>query len=145
MMSITSKGFRGAFMLKRVFSTKPGPVSADVLAALPDPLILDVRDPSEVALGKGGPPASIFGSLNVPLNHNGTSQHERPTTAEELLFKIKEAGVELTDKNAAIITHCGSGGRGGRAAALLTSLGFSNVHNGGGPSHIASALSLPKK
>ena len=117
--------------------------SAATLAALVTPLVLDVRDPNEVEAGKGGPPKLIEGSINVPLNFDGVGQAERETTAEEFSLKLKEAGVTLpADKSSAIITHCGSGGRGGRAQALLQSLGFTNVHNGGGPSNIAVSFSL---
>ena len=42
----------------------------------------------KVAKGKGGPPASIVTSVNVPLNHNGVGQKERPTTAVE--FQVLE-------------------------------------------------------
>ena len=36
-----------------------------------------------------------------------------------------------------IITHCGSGGRGGKAAEHLCDAGF-EAYNGGGPAHIAA-------
>jgi len=125
---------------------KPQPASAAVLAALEQPLILDVRDPDEVAAGKGGPPARLPGSHNVPLNHDGVGQHERQTTAEEFTAKLAEAGVQLPENRAAaIITHCGSGGRGGRAQALLQALGYTNVHNGGGPAAIAAAVSISEE
>jgi rhodanese-related sulfurtransferase len=42
-------------------------------------------------------------------------QSERPTTQEEFLKKIMEVVVALP-KDRPIITHCGSGGRGGKAA-----------------------------
>mmetsp|Transcript_29139 Transcript_29139/g.37592 ORF Transcript_29139/g.37592 Transcript_29139/m.37592 type:complete len:164 (+) Transcript_29139:69-560(+) len=105
------------------------------------PLILDVRDPNEVLSGKGGPPNAIPGSLNVPLNHEGIGQRERKTTLNEFLSKIKEKGVKLpSNKNNVIITHCGKGGRGGKAASLLQMAGYNNVYNGGGPSIIATAM-----
>lgn len=132
--------------LVRAMSTggkKTGIASAEVLQSLHHATILDVRDPDEVAKGKGGPPSKLPGSFNVPLNHDGVSQHERPTTAVEFLAKIEAAGLVLPeDTGAAIITHCGSGGRGGRAEALLRELGFDNVHNGGSPSHISEALRI---
>jgi rhodanese-related sulfurtransferase len=125
----------------RLLSTKVPPASPEVIASLKNPLIIDVRDPVEVEKGKGGPPASIPGSVNVPLNHNGISQKDHVTTLNEFAEKLKIAGVSLPRcKDGAIITHCGNGGRGGRAAALLVEMGFTNVHNGGGPSLIASAL-----
>ena len=105
------------------------------------PLVLDVRDLDEVHRGKGGPPKAISGSINVPLNHDGVGQRERLTTLGEFLAKLDEEGVVLPDKkDAVIVTHCGSGGRGGKAAALLKQAGYYNAHNGGGPSHIATAM-----
>lgn len=121
---------------------KPPVAAPHVLASLVQPvLILDVRDQAEVAAGKGGPPARVPGSHNVPLNHDGRPQRERETTADEFAAKLAEAGVELPGPHdAPIITHCGSGGRGGRAQRLLMEMGYTNVHNGGGPSHISAAL-----
>jgi rhodanese-related sulfurtransferase len=96
----------------------------------------------------------------VPLNMDGVAQSARLTTPDEFALKLIEApvptcsllrlisanlqaGVLLPeDKHAAIITHCGSGGRGGRAAAALRWLGHTNIHNGGGPRAIAEALGL---
>ena len=126
--------------------TKPGVADAETLRKLRDPLILDVRDPNEVLKGKGGPPALIPGSLNVPLNHNSIGQSERRTTLVEFQEKMGNLGVKLPeDKNAAIVTHCGSGGRGGKARDLLIEAGYTNVHNGGGTSHIAQALNLTEQ
>lgn len=103
--------------------------------------ILDVRDPEEVANGKGGPPYSIPGSINVPLNHDGILQSERLTSLHEFLGKLQDKRVELpSNKDDVIITHCGRGGRGGKAAALLLQAGYRRVYNGGGPSHIATAM-----
>ena len=119
-------------------SARPGAVAdAEVLADLKNPVILDVRDPAEVEAGKGGPPAKIPGAVNVPLNMDGVKQSERPTTQEEFLKKINEVVVALP-KDRPIITHCGSGGRGGKAAEHLCDAGF-EAYNGGGPAHIASA------
>ena len=47
-----------------------------------------------------------------------------------------------TDKAAAVVTHCGSGGRGGKAAGLLAAMGCTNVWNGGGPATVAMAMAL---
>ena len=119
-------------------SARPGAVAdAEVLADLKDPLVIDVRDPSEVASGKGGPPATIPGSVNVPLNIDGVKQSERPTTQDEFLDNIKKA-IDALPKDRPIITHCGSGGRGGKAAQHLRDAGY-DAYNGGGPAHIASA------
>jgi len=65
---------------------KPPVATAEVLASLENPLILDVRDPNEVYSGKGG--FSIPGCLHVPLNFDGKAQAERETTAEEFEDKI---------------------------------------------------------
>eukprot|EP00438_Fugacium_kawagutii_P011440 Skav221334 [mRNA] locus=scaffold1234:53488:66196:+ [translate_table: standard] len=67
---------------------------------------------------------------------------DHATSPEEFQAKLTAAGVTLPGKDAAIITHCGSGGRGGRACEILRGLGYSNCHNGGGPSHIAAARGI---
>ena len=122
-------------------SARPGAVAdAEVLADLKNPVILDVRDPSEVEAGKGGPPAKIPGAVNVPLNMDGVKQSERPTTQDEFLDNIKKA-IDALPKDRPIITHCGSGGRGGKAAQHLRDAGY-DAYNGGGPAHVASALKL---
>lgn len=119
----------------RAFS---GVVPPDELSKLESPFILDVRDPEESKKGKGGPPDRIAGSVNVPLNVDGVGQRERPTTADEFLEKLERAGVALPDDGTPIITHCGGGGRGGKAADILKGLGY-NAYNGGGPANIAKA------
>ncbi|CAL1135749.1 unnamed protein product [Cladocopium goreaui] len=116
--------------------------TAEVLKGLEDPLVIDVRDPNEVAEGKGGPPSVIPGSVNVPLNVDGKKQSDYPTSPEEFQAKLSAAGVTLPPKEKAIITHCGTGGRGGKACEILRGLGYSNCHNGGGPAHIASARGI---
>ena len=85
---------------------------------------------------KGGP--AIDGSVNVPLNMDCAKQSERPTTVAEYKAKLEAAGFLPADAAAAIITHCGSGGRGGKAAEHLCDAGF-EAYNGGGPAHIAAA------
>ena len=122
----------------------PGPgkgaASPEFLSTLDSPIVLDVRDPNEVEAGKGGPPACVPGSVNVPLNMDGRNQKEHLTTEAEFLHKLHEAGFSLPeDKSAPIITHCGSGGRGSKAAAILRGLGYTNTHNGGSPANIAAA------
>ena len=124
-------------------SARPGAVAdAEVLADLKNPVILDVRDPSEVEAGKGGPPAKIPGAVNVPLNLDGVKQSERPTTQDEFLDNIKKA-IDALPKDRPIITHCGSGGRGGKAAQHLRDAGY-DAYNGGGPAHVASALAATR-
>lgn len=125
----------------RTLSSRNNVADLAILGALRNPIILDVRDPNEVAAGKGGPPSVIVGSVNVPLNQNGRPQSEHQTTLSEFQLKIAAAGVKLPlDKLHPIVTHCGSGGRGGRARDILKELGYKNVFNGGGPAHIASAF-----
>lgn len=69
--------------------------------------IIDVRTRGEYASGH------IKGSINIPLN--------------ELSSQIKKL-----KKDKAIITCCASGMRSASAKAQLKSLGFEEVHNGGG-------------
>ena len=115
---------------------------AEVLAGLNDPVILDVRDTAEVEAGKGGPPASVPGAVHVPLNVDGVKQSERPTTQEEFLAAVAAAGLALP-RDRPVVTHCGSGGRGGKAAGLLRDAGY-DAYNGGGPAHVASALAATR-
>mmetsp|Transcript_97749 Transcript_97749/g.273576 ORF Transcript_97749/g.273576 Transcript_97749/m.273576 type:complete len:124 (-) Transcript_97749:107-478(-) len=110
---------------------------AEVLKALEDPVVVDARDPSEVEGGKGGPP--VTGSVNVPFNIDGAKQSERPTTLDEYRSKLEAAGCLPADKSKAVITHCGSGGRGGKACAVIAAMGYTNVHNGGSPDNIRAA------
>ena len=122
------------------FASNNAVADAEVLAGLNDPVILDVRDPDEVAAGKGGPPAAVPGAVPVPLNVDGVKQSERPTTQEEFLAAVAAAGLALP-RDRPVVTHCGSGGRGGKAAGLLRDAGY-DAYNGGGPAHVASALKL---
>ena len=120
-------------------------MSAEALRSLENPFVLDVRDPSEVEAGKGGPPSKIEGSVNVPLNIEGQKQSDRPTTLGEFQASLSkaglfEAGAGLSDKSRAVVTHCGAGGRGGRAAELLSEMGFVAVFNGGGPKNVHDGL-----
>ena len=77
------------------FASNNAVADAEVLAGLDDPVILDVRDPDEVAAGKGGPPAAVPGAVHVPLNLDGMKQSERPTTQEEFLAAVAAAGLAL--------------------------------------------------
>ena len=117
--------------------TDKTPAAADVLASLESPIIIDVRDSNEVINGKGGPPKVIPGSFHVPLNIDGQRQTDRETTVQEFLSKLSDVEVELS-KDIPIITHCGSGGRGGKASEILRSLGY-NAYNGGSTAHIAAS------
>jgi len=69
--------------------------------------IIDVRTRGEYSSGH------VKGSVNIPLNE--LSSH---------VNKIK--------KNVPIITCCASGMRSASAKSTLSSLGFKEVHNGGG-------------
>jgi len=69
--------------------------------------IVDVRTRGEYASGH------IKGSINIPLN--------------ELSTQIKKL-----KKDAPLITCCASGMRSASAKSTLRSLGFTEVHNGGG-------------
>lgn len=55
----------------------------------------------------------------------------------QYITKLREAEVLPEDLTAAIVTHCGSGGRGGKAQAVLQERGYTNVLNGGSPQAIA--------
>mmetsp|Transcript_32925 Transcript_32925/g.86990 ORF Transcript_32925/g.86990 Transcript_32925/m.86990 type:complete len:126 (-) Transcript_32925:58-435(-) len=110
---------------------------AAVLKGLEGPVVIDARDPNEVEGNKGGP--ALAGSVNVPFNTDGAKQSDCPTTKEGYAAKLDAAGCLPEDKGAAIITHCGAGGRGGKSAAVVASLGYTNVHNGGGPDNVRAA------
>ena len=135
---------RGTRRLRTVRFASHNAAVADaaVLADLKNPVVLDVRDPDEVAAGKGGPPAAVPGAVHVPLNVDGVKQSERPTTQEEFLAAVAAAGLALP-RDRPVVTHCGSGGRGGRAAELLCDAGY-DAYNGGGPAHVASALAATR-
>jgi rhodanese-related sulfurtransferase len=77
--------------------------------------IIDVRTRGEFASGH------IKGSINIPLNELGGQ-----------LKKLKKEKV--------VITCCASGMRSASAKAQLKSLGFSEVHNGGGWYSLQSKL-----
>ena len=70
-------------------------------------IILDVRTSGEFSTGH------IKGSVNIPVN-----------ALSKNLAKLKA-------KNKPIITCCASGMRSASAKGILTSNGFTNVHNGG--------------
>lgn len=70
-------------------------------------IILDVRTKGEYGSGH------IRGSINIPV--------------EQLLKNLNK----LKDKKRTVITCCESGIRSSTAKGILTSNGFTNVHNGG--------------
>uniref|UniRef100_A0A7S1AME7 Rhodanese domain-containing protein n=1 Tax=Noctiluca scintillans TaxID=2966 RepID=A0A7S1AME7_NOCSC len=115
------------------------PISdASILKSLVAPTVVDARDQSEVDGCKGG--ERIENSIHVPFNIDGQKQTDRPTTMQEYVAKLEAAKALPADKSAAVITHCGNGGRGGRAATVLKELGYVNAHNGGSPDKIRAAL-----
>merc|ERR1712194_125662 len=72
---------------------KPSKAPAEELKALENYIVIDARDPSDIEAGKGGPPAKIPGSVNVPVNMDDLSQGDRPTTPAEYAAKLQAAGV----------------------------------------------------
>jgi len=79
-------------------------------------IILDVRSKGEYAGGH------IKGSINIPVDQLGSN-----------LGKLK-------DKNKTIITCCASGMRSASAKSILSSGGYTQVHNGGGWNNLQSKL-----
>ena len=78
-------------------------------------MIIDVRTKGEYAGGH------ISGSVNIPLD------------------KLVDNLNKLKSKTSPVITCCASGVRSASAKGILTSRGFTNVHNGG------SWMSLSRK
>lgn len=76
----------------------------DLVAGHPDALVIDVREPGEVAEKR---PA---GSLNIPRG----------------VLEMKITG-QTTDPDRAILLHCATGGRAALAAVALQNMGFRNV------------------
>eukprot|EP00435_Cladocopium_sp_Y103_P003833 s5046_g1.t1 len=73
--------------------------TAEVLKGLEDPLVIDVRDPNEVAEGKGGPPSAIPGSVNVPLNVDGKKQNLQSTAVEQdAVLQLQQRILELESR-----------------------------------------------
>jgi len=99
--------------LKKLLGIEP---KADIAELLKNgATILDVRTKGEFTTGH------IRGSINIPV--------------EKLAGNINK----LKGKNNPIITCCASGSRSASAKGILTTHGFTNVHNGG------SWLSLRRK
>jgi len=91
--------------LKKIFGIAPKVSFAELVNE--GATIIDVRTKSEYASGH------IQGSVNIPL--------------DKLVNNLNK----LKGKNKAIITCCASGARSASAKGILTSHGFTNVHNGG--------------
>ena len=88
-------------------------------------VIADVRNPNfDVEPGD----AKSFALCPLP------TPETRPL-AQLLTFDRNTKTMPLpdVDKDTYIITHCGAGGRGGKAKTYLEQYGFTNVINGGGP------------
>lgn len=78
-------------------------------------VILDVRTKDEYKMG------NINGSLNIPL-------------------QVLQARLSKLNKDKTIITCCASGMRSSSARSILSSNGFTHVHNGGGWMHLNSKI-----
>ena len=63
-------------------------------------IVLDVRDPNEVAVNKGG--QAHAAAVHCPLNVDGQSQAKRPTTRDEFVSKLAAANVP----KGTVIVHC---------------------------------------
>ncbi len=114
---------------------KPGVATPDELAALvaaagPALIVVDVRDPTPGA----EPSASAAPVANGlrPRAVNIVFDRQAGTMDLSLLPPdwIESGGGK---ERVGVITHCGGGGRGGKAKAFLEAHGFGNVLNGGGP------------
>ena len=91
--------------LKKILGIEP---KVDLAELVKDgAIILDVRTTGEYAGGH------IRGSINIPV--------------EKLAGNLNK----LKSKSKPIITCCASGARSASAKGILTSNGFTNVHNGG--------------
>jgi len=91
--------------LKKLFGISPKVDFAELVKQCA--MIIDVRTKGEYAGGH------ISGSVNIPLD------------------KLVGSIGKLKGKNQVIITCCASGSRSATAKGVLTSRGFTNVHNGG--------------
>ena len=105
-------------------SRKPGVASPTEIAAFlsehPCAVIVDARDPSanesSASIGPVAPTALRPRAISAPI--------DRATGALDL---------QRIPAGAAVITHCGGGGRGQKARECLLKNGFTHVINGGGP------------
>lgn len=78
------------------------------------PLVVDVREPDEVARE-----GAIPGAVNIPLG-------VLPIKADnELPENLREP--KLADRNQPIVTTCGAGGQAALAAKTLKDMGFTDV------------------
>lgn len=79
-------------------------------------MLIDVRSKREYNFGH------IKGAINIPLEQLGNN-----------LYRLK-------NKDRVIIIYCASGMRSASAKRLLTSLGYTEVYNGGGFSRLQNRL-----
>ncbi len=86
----------------------------------PIPLIIDVRSPSEFALGH------VRGSINLPL--------------DRFAQDIEQV---VPDKLATVILCCASGGRSGMACNFMQQMGYQQVSNGGSAGAVSVQCGLP--
>ncbi|MDK3016405.1 rhodanese-like domain-containing protein [Pseudodonghicola flavimaris] len=88
-------------------------------AAAGDVIVIDVRDHAEVAAS-----GKAKGALHIPLMRlQDLCDPRHPEFCGKLTPESR------------IACYCASGGRSGRAAALLEKLGYKDVHNIGGLGH----------
>jgi phage shock protein E len=79
-------------------------------------VIIDVRTKQEYTSGH------IAHAINIPVNELADNLHRLP------------------GKDVCIITCCASGMRSGKAAGILKTHGYTNVHNGGGWNQLQNKL-----
>jgi phage shock protein E len=84
------------------------------------PLFIDVRSAPEFRTG------FLEGAINLPLDR----------LAQQIQSQIPDTGREL-------VLYCASGGRSGLACALLQTLGYQRVRNGGGLGLLALSTGRP--
>jgi len=87
---------------------RQNPTDVHALLQSPDrPVVLDVRNPKELAQGR------IEGSVNIPLNHLRERMHELP-------------------RDRKVLVHCAGGYRSSIAAGLLQQQGYDVIELTGG-------------
>lgn len=84
------------------------------------PLIIDVRSPSEYANGH------VRSSVNIPLDN----------FAETIAQQVP-------DKETVVILCCASGGRSGMACNYMQQMGYHHASNGGSAGAVSMACGLP--
>ena len=100
--------------IRKIFGLGPAPDLKEIYKS--GAVILDVRSRGEFSSGH------LSGAINIPIDQ-----------LENNLGKLK-------DKDKPIITCCASGMRSAAAKNMLTSRGYTNVHNGGGWARLGNKL-----